>query len=200
MKKEQLFQELKQTMGKVQVQNVAKRLAEGKFDLNDLLDLCFTKPDVLAFRAAWILEQIDSLYPEQFSLIFFRFIQRMPEQVNESCQRHFTKILMNYTHAKAPAVRQVPYSRLTVAQREKLVECQFDWLVDPDTPVAVRVNVMDILYNMSGEFPWIKEELAPQIEFFLRDGSAAMQSRGKRLLKRMRVAHLKDERFLKTKS
>lgn len=186
MNKEELLQKLEKTMSKVKTQDLAGIAANEGFDLNDLLDLCFVRPAAIAFRAAWVLEHIDSKYPERFMPIFPRFVQRMPEQGNESCQRHFTKILMSYTDARASAERKMQYSRLTMAQREELVACQFDWLVNPKTPVAVRVNVMDILYNMSHDFPWIKEELASQIKFFLRDGSAAMQSRGKRLLAKLR--------------
>ena len=61
----------------------------------------------------------------------------------------------------------------------------FEWLINPHTPVAVRVNCMDVLYYMSPQFPWIKEELLAQIEFYLKDGSAALQSRGKGLLKKL---------------
>jgi len=70
------------------------------------------------------------------------------------------------------------------ADRERLVETIFGWLIDPETPVAVQVNCMDILFNMRNEFDWLGEELRNQIRFLMRDGSAAMQSRGRKLLDR----------------
>ena len=61
----------------------------------------------------------------------------------------------------------------------------FEWLINLATPVAVRVNCLDILLNLRNEFPWIKEELQAQIEFYLRDGSPAMQSRGRKILRQV---------------
>lgn len=69
---------------------------------------------------------------------------------------------------------------------EPVVEKTFEWLICPRTPVAVRVNCMDILFNLKQEFPWIEEELKAQVTFFLHDGSAAMQSRGKAVLRKLK--------------
>jgi hypothetical protein len=38
------------------------------------------------------------------------------------------------------------------------------------------------LFNMSMRYPWIKAELTEQLKFLMRDGTAAIQSRGKKLL------------------
>jgi hypothetical protein len=70
--------------------------------------------------------------------------------------------------------------------REQLVEITFDWLIDPETPVAVKVNCMDILFPFAKEQSWIKDELRSQVQFLLNDGSAALQSRGKRILKKLK--------------
>lgn len=146
-------------------------------------ELCYDQQDVsFAFRAAWILEYIATHYPQRFMPIFTEFLFKMPSQQNPSCQRHFTKILMIITHPKAPDCFRDTYLRV---DREHVVETVFGWLIDTRTPVAVQVNCMDVLFNMCAEFPWIAEELKQQIQFFLRDGSAAMQSRGKKILAKL---------------
>lgn len=58
-------------------------------------------------------------------------------------------------------------------------------MIDPKCPVATRVNCMDVLYNLSSKHPWIKDELAAQIQYHLRNPSAALASRGNRVLKRI---------------
>lgn len=148
--------------------------------MSELHNLCYdTDHPQLAFRAAWLLEYIAVHSPERFVLIMSAFLARLANQKNPSCQRHFTNILIRLTHPKAP----VPYQRtLLSTNREQLVETVFNWFIDPRTPVAVQANCMDILLNMSGEFEWIRDELKLQIEFLLRDGSAAIQSRGKKVL------------------
>lgn len=138
--------------------------------------------DSIAFRAAWVLEHIAAHHPERFMPVFADFLCMLPDQRNRSCQRHFTKILMIITDPKAPDNYRDAY---LCADRERLAETVFGWLIDPHTPVAVQVNCLDILYNLIGEFDWIKDELKEQTEFLLRDGSAAMQSRGKKILAKL---------------
>lgn len=132
------------------------------------------------------MEQVDERHPEQFALLFPGFIAHFAAQVNVSCQRHYSKVLMHYLGAKPGAVRLEAYGKCSADQKEQLAEILFAWLVAPHTPVAVRVNVMDCLCFMVADFPWIREELKLQIAFFLRNGSAAMQSRGRKLLKKLR--------------
>jgi len=45
---------------------------------------------------------------------------------------------------------------------------------------------MDILLHFAKEQPWIPDELRSQVQFLLKDGSAAVQSRGKRILKKLK--------------
>lgn len=152
--------------------------------LSLLHELCYDKrDDSVAFRAAWILEYIATHCPTRFTAVFSGFMARLSEQRNPSCQRHFTKILMLITSGKAPEPYRDAYAGI---DREQAVETVFSWLIDPGTPVAVQVNCMDILFNMSGEFAWISEELKQQIDFFLRDGSHAVQSRGRKILDKLR--------------
>lgn len=138
--------------------------------------------DSIAFRAAWVLEYIAAHYRERFMPVFADFLSALPNQRNRSCQRHFTKILMMITDPQAPDSYRDAYLQ---ADREHLAETVFGWLIDPGTPVAVQVNCLDILYNLIREFEWIKDELKQQTEFLLRDGSAAMQSRGKKILAKL---------------
>ena len=139
--------------------------------------------DSVAFRAAWVLEYIAVHDPDRFVSVAKTFLSRLADQKNRSCQRHFTNILRHLTSPKAPA----SYQQVCLStDREQLVETVFNWFIDPQTPVAIQANCMDILLNMSSEFNWIKDELKQQIEFLLRDGSAAIQSRGKKVLAALR--------------
>lgn len=149
----------------------------------ELHDLCYDelKP-TLAFRSAWLLEYIAIYHPDRFARMADSFLSKFSSQRNPSCQRHFTNILRRLTHPRAPK----PYSGvLQSTDREQLVETIFNWLIDPRTPVAVQANCMDVLLHMSSEFVWVQDELKLQIEFLLRDGSPAIQSRGKKVLEKL---------------
>jgi len=156
---------------------------DARVPMAELHEFCYDEQNPkLAFRAAWLLEYIATHHPERFMKVSDVFMARLASQKNPSCQRHFTNILRHLTHKRAPT----PYQGLLRSiNREQLVETVFNWFIDPHTPVAVQANCMDVLLHMSGEFEWIRDELKLQIEFLLRDGSAAIQSRGKKTLEKL---------------
>jgi hypothetical protein len=180
MNKDQLIKKFSSALSKAD----AIKIAQDKTCLpGDLIDLSFDPQKELAFRASWVLEQF--LYYRLDDLI-----QSLPEfiagyliQKNRSCQRQFSKILMYLVDLKyMPQINPI-----LVKYMEQIVETTFDWLIDPETPVAVQVNCMDILFPFCKEQCWIKDELRSQVQFLLRDGSAALQSRGKRILKKLKT-------------
>jgi hypothetical protein len=58
----------------------------------------------------------------------------------------------------------------------------FDWMIDAKVKIAVKVFASEALFNLRNRYPWIKEELANQVKFLMRNGSPAIQSRGRKLL------------------
>ncbi len=177
-------------------QTLGKRLAS-KINVPDLValgddvslpvaalhELCHDARDAaLAFRAAWVLEYIAAHHPHRFAPVSDGFIARFPLQRNPSCRRHFTKILLAIIEPRAPDGYRQAFEKV---DRELLAETVFGWLIDTRTPVAVQANCMDILYYLSRESDWIEEELVSQIRFLMRHGSAAIQSRGRKILHRL---------------
>jgi len=164
---------------------VAELVLEEKnklLDIQQLYSLCYHPEQTLAFRASWILETIVLTHPEQLLPVIDKFLSDFPKQKNPSCQRHFTKILMCIQDNNAsPLIKEA----LAQADREVLVSTVFDWLIDPDTPLAVLANCMDILYGFSEEFDWIQEALTYQLTQLMDRGSPALNSRGKRIFQKI---------------
>lgn len=184
MKEHELIEQLSATLTKTKVHQLAALADDTRVTVVSLHHICYyPENESIAFRAAWVLEDIALKYPERFLPVFHEFVHQLANQKNSSCQRHFTKILMQITHPRAP---EVFLHARTEIDGEQLVETVFEWLIDPLTPVAVQANCIEILFNMSGEFCWISDELANQIEFLMRSGSSAMQSRGKKILHKLR--------------
>lgn len=178
-----LFDSLAAMKVNIKVPNLVALAQDKTLSVETLHDICYDrKHGTIAFRAAWVLEYIATHHPERFMPVFGTFMSRLPEQQNHSCQRHFTKILMHVTRPDAPALYQE--ARGTI-NGEQVVDTIFSWLIASRTPVAVQVNCMDILFNMRNEFEWIAEELAQQTAFLMKDGSAALQSRGKKILAKL---------------
>ncbi|SEK79147.1 hypothetical protein [Parapedobacter koreensis] len=178
-----LFERLSAAAAKVKTPALVALAEDATLPIALLHDICYDqKHGTVAFRAAWVLEHIATHYPDRFMPIFDAFLSRLPEQRNVSCQRHFTKIVMCITHPKAPKPYQNAFATI---DHEQLVEILFSWLIAPRAPVAVQVNCIAALFNMCDEIKWLAAELKQQTAFLLKDGSAAMQSRGKKIMAKL---------------
>ncbi|NNU33071.1 hypothetical protein HK413_00640 [Mucilaginibacter sp. S1162] len=95
-------------------------------------------------------------------------------------QRHYAKIVMHITDAGAP---QIIKDKVATMDFKPVVEKLFDWMIDPKVKIAVKAFAAEALFNLRHRYDWITGELANQLQFMMRDGSPAIQVRGKKLLK-----------------
>lgn len=183
MPKDELVNAFASPLTKKDILTLSQKVGKQKA-VPELIELCFLqqKP-AIAFRAAWVLENVSLSYPEAFIPYFHTFIKRLPTQKNQSCQRHFTNILLQFCKPKATPLHKCALA--AVPDQSLLIETIFEWLIFPKTPVAVRVNCLELLLFFSDTFSWVKEELQAQTEYYLREGSPAMQSRGRKILKQL---------------
>ena len=180
----ELIQQITNTIGKTKVLELSRILKKQDFALRDLIDLTFYQDLHVAFRAAWILENLFLKEPKMYEQHIPYLISRVPEVKYASCQRHYAKILMHITSKKALVnVAKI----LEEMDLEPVVEKCFDWMIDPKIKVAVKVFSAEVLFNLSERYPWVKEELANQIMFSMKTGSAGIQSKGKKLLKALNM-------------
>lgn len=168
--------ELSKRQGSSRAASLASLCIRGKFSVKELIDLCFHHDAVLAFHAAWVAEHV-FLSGKVAQADWEYFFSRYTSQENKSCQRYFTKIGIYFF------TKQYPDYQVDV---QPVLEKTFEWLADEETPVAVKANCIDILYELRGEEDWLKEELMFQIEFILRNSnSAALQSRAKKFFAKL---------------
>lgn len=182
MNRSELLQAISTTLVKARAEKLAALTVNNEVSVSDLLDLTFYSQPEVAFRAAWLLECVVLKYPEKFAPVVAEFLDRYIEQKNRSCQRHFTKILMCMTDPRRSSILHLPPEYNV----DPIIEKTFEWMIDEKSPVALRVNCMEALFNLRDEASWIAEELSSEIIFFLHEGSAAVQSRGKAILKKLR--------------
>ncbi|WP_423149710.1 hypothetical protein [Rubrolithibacter danxiaensis] len=178
MTKDALEEEISKTLTKEKVKILSELAGKSKDSTPSLIEITFDEKTEIAFRAAWILEEVAVKYYALFLPNIRLFLQVYPEQKNHSCQRHYTKILLLLIKRNESVILD--------EYAESLIETSFEWLIDSETPVAVAVNCFDILFYFNKKNLWIGEELAAQIEFLMKDGSAALQSRGKKVLNKIR--------------
>jgi hypothetical protein len=176
---DQLIKELSADPTKGFIERLAVTLREQHFNIDQLTDLTFHPDTQVGFRAAWLLDTTILAEPERYINNLDYFVQRMGQVTNASCKRHYTRIMM---HLTAPDALKAVKEKLASTDLETVVEKCFDWIIDPKVKVAVKVFAADTLFNLCGRYDWIKEELTSQVQFMMRDGGAAIQSRGKKLL------------------
>jgi hypothetical protein len=180
--RDELINEISKTIVKIKVVKLTAILEKENFALRDLINITFHPDKNIAFRAAWILENMFLKQPETYLSEIPYLLSRIKEVDNPSCKRHYAKIVMHITNPKTPAPIK---DELASADLEPVIEQLFDWMIDPKVLIAVKVFASEALFNMRERYPWIKEELAEQIRFLMRDGTAAIQSRGRKLLARL---------------
>ena len=176
---DELIKEISKTLAKTKVIKLTAILQKQNFEIRDLIDITFYNDPGVSFRAAWLLENLYLKDPLLFTDIISYLLSRFAEVKNPSCQRHYTKIVMHATAQKAPlTIRQ----KLEETDLERVVETLFDWLIDPKVKIAVKVFAATALFNLRHRYAWINDELAPQLQFLMRNGSPGIRSRGKKLL------------------
>ncbi|MBL4679058.1 MAG: hypothetical protein JKY70_23125 [Mucilaginibacter sp.] len=163
---------------------LSQRIREENFDINQLIDLTFHKDEQIGFRAAWLLDTTLNADPEKYVGNLPYFIARMVNVTNPSCKRHYTRVVLFFTDKKAPEIIR---KKIAAIDMEPVVEKCFDWMIDPKVKVAVKAFAAEVVYNLSPRYDWIKEELVNQLQFMMRDGTAAIQVRGKKLLASIKI-------------
>ena len=177
--KDELIAQISSTIGKIKVLELTHILKSQHFALRDLIDITFYAEKDIAFRASWLLENLFLQSPLTYEGDLEYLLSRVKAVAHPSCKRHYAKIVMHVTSPKGPAALK---ARLQNIDLEPVIEQCFDWMIDPKIKIAVKVFAGEALFNMRHKHPWLAEELANQLQFLMRDGSAAIQSRGRKLL------------------
>ena len=179
LSKSEFLDQIAGTIGKTKVIELSRILHAQNFALHDLVDLTFYEDKNIAFRAAWVLENLFLKNPELYLTEIDYLLLHIKEVKHESCQRHYAKILMHLTSAKANRAIRL---KMETTNLESVVEQCFDWLIDPKIKIAVKNFAASTLFNLKERYPWINEELKSQMLFLMRNGSPGIQARGRKIV------------------
>ncbi len=177
--RDELIKQLSATIGKTKVDKLTLLLKQQDFALRDLIDLTFHNEKTIAYRAAWLLENVLLANPVIYLPELDYLLSRFKEVKYESCQRHYAKIFM---HLTSPKMHTLIKTQLAQTDMQPVIEQCFDWIIDPKVLIAVKRFAVEALFNLRGRYGWISDELVSQIQFLMRDGSPAIQTYGRKLL------------------
>lgn len=150
---------------------IAEWVCTDKSHFSQLIKLLQNDTTVVAQRASWILRAVtdkrpDWIIPQLKSLMLFC---RKP--VHPAVKRNVTAIMQQIT--------------LPVSLRGMAATLCFDFLEDPEIPVAVKVFSMQVLYNITLQEPALRNELELLINEQMELSKPAFRSRGLKVLKQL---------------
>lgn len=185
LSKNELLKQIENTIGKPRVLELTALMRKHSFPFTDLIDLTFHPDRNIGFRASWLLENVLLANADELVDELPYLIKRFPEVTNPSSQRHYANIMIRLASPKANIIIK---EKLAALDMEPVVEKLFDWLIDPKVLVAVKCSAGEALMHLSKRYNWIADELPNQMEFLMKNGSAAIQARGKMILKKLSPA------------
>ena len=137
---------------------------------SDTLNLSKEDLEKFKFRSSYILETAYCKDPNLFFPYLHQFFELFPKVTNGSMRRHFAKICF-----LAIKAGNRPQNIETIA-----TTCA-DWIIDPQTRVAVKVWALDILTELAKTEKWIMELLPEVIVSQTKNPSAGMSVRLRRI-------------------
>lgn len=163
--KDYLIRELLSDLSSVGLNSIADRIIQEALALEDLLELNSHSDRRISFRSAWVMEKIAYRDITLIAPVFSQILERYNTLHNPSLARHYNKILLLVFEMKVN--NTLPQKLITIlenADREKIIEGCFKWILMPKCPVAALVWSIEILMYHIESHPWLKEELPPIIQ------------------------------------
>ncbi len=134
-----------------------------------LFQLIFSEDKRLAWRSCWIIDTTSEKFPEILEDKIQTIISSLLITKDGSLKRHFTRILSRY---------EIPEEYLGA-----IINRCFE-LLGPSEAPAIRVNSMQVLFNLAEQIPDLRGELSSVIENLMEEGgSAGFMNRSAKILR-----------------
>ena len=142
-------------------------------NLQLLINLAFESRHPKSWRAGWIADKINENHPGLITPFIPAMILRLKTEKNSSKKRHYLKLISQHNFPGKYHSFLVDYC----------LEC----FCSSGEPIANRVHVMQVLFNISEKEPGFKPELQSIIEHEMElHPTPGIVSRGKKLVKMLK--------------
>jgi hypothetical protein len=136
--------------------------------LNSVLELMLTASHPVNWRAAWVVDHVHRLQPKMLNAQVPLFIEKLTQVKSYGVLRHIVKIL-----SLAP---------ITLISDGRLVDFCFQQLQSAQTPIAVKAHCMQLIYNLTSEYPELTHEFKVILEVILETGSKGEMSKARKII------------------
>ncbi|UXP31535.1 hypothetical protein N6H18_14380 [Reichenbachiella agarivorans] len=139
--------------------------------LDTLIDIFLGDDHRLCQNAAMTITCLVDHYPGSIHPYITRCIDQLDKNPIDAVKRNVLRMLQD---------QETPESH-----HGQLVQHCFDYLTNRQTAIAIQVFAMSVLANLCDIYPDLKNELRIIVEDMIPNGSGGIQSRGKKILKRL---------------
>ena len=168
-------EEISKEHSKTQVQKIARYIGADEILFAELIKIFLTGDVISTQRSSWILSECATVNPILISPYFKEFINKLHQTgIHDAAKRNIVRIW-----------QEVPISEQYIGE---IYDICLSYLTDNEA-VAIKAFAMTVCYNITRQIPELKPELHFIIENLLlkhQHGSAAIRSRGKKILAEMK--------------
>lgn len=155
--------------GKEAVLKLIDPIINNEESINALYKLTSDSNHKIKWRSAWVFEHLYFINPDQFSHFLPKLIKRLPTEESDAIKRHFCKILS--------------FSKINHLIDGTFINTCFNWLMSEKIALAVKAHCMQILHNITVDYPDLEGELIQVIESQFDNNSVGFKNRGKKIIK-----------------
>jgi 8-oxo-dGTP diphosphatase len=150
-----------------------------------LLEYSLSSDKKLAFRSSWTLTKVCDRFPEIIYPYLAQIVEALSGIDNESTLRCFLRI-----------ISLSELEKINTRQHGSLTDLCFGILNSGFSAIAVKAYSMEILYKLSLIYPELANELSGSIHTLMEDGTAAITSRGRIILRKLADMPIKPKSSL----
>lgn len=137
------------------------------------LDLCWEDPYPISMRAARVIQFCCEANPEMLYPFLDEVMEKFPDSRIEGVRRGFLKVFSENMDLHL------------LKETGKLLNICFNCLLDVSQPYAIRIYAMEVIFRFCHLEPELIPELRSTLEFILPEAPPSIQSRGRRILKKL---------------
>ncbi|HRG54208.1 MAG TPA: hypothetical protein PLL00_15375 [Bacteroidia bacterium] len=152
---------------------IAKAIGNNPAEFKKIIELIYKAKAPIPHRASWLLSAVNEQHPELLRTYLSKFVDTIERFQVDGVKRNMINVLASH---------QIPEKI-----QGKAVDVCFRLLLSPSETVVVKTQAMQVLANISEEYPELKQELKIAIDDQWDKNTAAFHARAKHIRKKLKL-------------
>ncbi len=152
---------------------IAKAIGNNPAEFKKIIELIYKAKAPIPHRASWLLSAVNEQHPELLRPYLSKFVDTIERFQVDGVKRNMINVLASH---------QIPEKI-----QGKAVDVCFRLLLSPSETVVVKTQAMQVLANISEEYPELKQELKIAIDDQWDKNTAAFHARAKHIRKKLKL-------------